>query len=171
MYTNSWAKYAAGDFVPWVGEHLLIESLSKRRFCQHGRQPEVNRFVIDGEWWRQPFPFEITNVKADCLPLLISNENGWRHYLPSITARFTSGRRPCLQKRRLLKLSDNCSTPLLYLYWEINNAKLTYVYIYADLLTIFQKYSYNKDCQNIYLVNHLHHRYPQGNCSFLKVSW
>ena len=27
----------------------LIESLSKRRFCQHGRQPEVNRAVIDGE--------------------------------------------------------------------------------------------------------------------------
>ena len=25
------------------------ESLSKRRFCQHGRQPEVNRVVIDGE--------------------------------------------------------------------------------------------------------------------------
>ena len=27
----------------------IIESLSKRRFCQHGRQPEVNRVVIDGE--------------------------------------------------------------------------------------------------------------------------
>ena len=27
----------------------VIESLSKRRFCQHGRQPEVNRVVIDGE--------------------------------------------------------------------------------------------------------------------------
>ena len=26
-----------------------IESLSRRRFCQHGRQPEVNRAVIDGE--------------------------------------------------------------------------------------------------------------------------
>ena len=26
-----------------------IESLSKRRFCQHGRQPEVNRVVTDGE--------------------------------------------------------------------------------------------------------------------------
>ena len=26
-----------------------LESLSKRRFCQHGRQPEVNRVVIDGE--------------------------------------------------------------------------------------------------------------------------
>ena len=28
---------------------LLLDSLSKRRFCQHGRQPEVNRVVIDGE--------------------------------------------------------------------------------------------------------------------------
>ena len=28
---------------------MSIESLSKRRFCQHGRQPEVNRVVIDGE--------------------------------------------------------------------------------------------------------------------------
>ena len=27
----------------------LIESLTRRRFCQHGRQPEVNRAVIDGE--------------------------------------------------------------------------------------------------------------------------
>ena len=84
----------------------ILESLSKRRFCQHGRQPEVNRVVIDGEWWRQPFSFEITNVKAEWLPLLISNENGWRHHSPSITARFTSGWRPCWQKRRLLKLSN-----------------------------------------------------------------
>ena len=29
--------------------HEIIESLSKRRFCQHGRQPEVNRVVIDGK--------------------------------------------------------------------------------------------------------------------------
>ena len=28
---------------------IVIESLSKRRFSQHGRQPEVNRVVIDGE--------------------------------------------------------------------------------------------------------------------------
>ena len=28
---------------------VLLESLSKRRFCQHGRLPEVNRAVIDGE--------------------------------------------------------------------------------------------------------------------------
>ena len=28
---------------------VVIESLSKRRFCQHGRQPEVNRAVMDGE--------------------------------------------------------------------------------------------------------------------------
>ena len=27
----------------------VLESLSKRRFCQHGRQPAVNRVVIDGE--------------------------------------------------------------------------------------------------------------------------
>ena len=26
-----------------------LESLSKRRFCQHGRQPEVTCVVIDGE--------------------------------------------------------------------------------------------------------------------------
>ena len=26
-----------------------LESLSKRRFGQHGRQPEVNRAVMDGE--------------------------------------------------------------------------------------------------------------------------
>ena len=26
-----------------------LESLSKRRFCQHGRHPEVNRAVVDGE--------------------------------------------------------------------------------------------------------------------------
>ena len=89
---------------------VLIESLSRRRFCQHGRQPEVNRAVIDGEWWRQPFSFEITNAKAEWLPLLISNENGWRHHLPSITARFTSGWRPCWQKRRLLKLSIKVHT-------------------------------------------------------------
>ena len=90
-----------------------IESLSKRRFCQHGRQPEVNRVVIDGEWWRQPFSFEITNVKAEWLPLLISNENGWHHHSPSITARFTSGWRPCWQKRRLLKLSNMTILPSL----------------------------------------------------------
>ena len=29
--------------------HFLLESLSRRRFCQHGRQPEVSRAVIDGE--------------------------------------------------------------------------------------------------------------------------
>ena len=28
---------------------FIVESLSKRRFCQHGRQPEVNRVVIDGK--------------------------------------------------------------------------------------------------------------------------
>ena len=27
----------------------VIESLSKRRFCQHGRQPEVSCVVTDGE--------------------------------------------------------------------------------------------------------------------------
>ena len=30
-------------------EDAIMESLSKRRFCQHGRLPEVNRAVIDGE--------------------------------------------------------------------------------------------------------------------------
>ena len=28
---------------------FIVKSLSKRRFCQHGRQPEVNRVVMDGE--------------------------------------------------------------------------------------------------------------------------
>ena len=45
--------------------NLSLESLSKRRSCQHGRQPEVIRVVIDGERWRQPFTLEITNVKAE----------------------------------------------------------------------------------------------------------
>ena len=31
------------------GVDQILESLSRRRFCQHGRQPEVNRAVIDGE--------------------------------------------------------------------------------------------------------------------------
>ena len=57
---------------------VLIRELKQAtfNFCQHGSQPEVNRVVIDGECWRQPFSFEITNLKAECLPLLISNENG-----------------------------------------------------------------------------------------------
>ena len=96
-------------------QKLLLESLSKRRFCPHGRQPEVNRVVIDGEWWCQPFSFEITNVKAEWLPLLISNENGWRHHSQSITARITSGWRPCWQKRRLLKLSIMNGKIFLYI--------------------------------------------------------
>ena len=83
----------------------ILESLSKRRFCQHRRQPEVSWVDIDGEWWRQPFLFEIMNVKVDWLPLLILNEDGWRHHSPSITMQLTSGCRPCWQKRRLLKLS------------------------------------------------------------------
>ena len=29
--------------------NVIIESLSKRRICQHGRQPEVNQTVTDGE--------------------------------------------------------------------------------------------------------------------------
>ena len=54
----------------------LIESLSRRRFCQHGRQPEVNRAVIDGEWMRQPFSFEINNGSHSAFTFVISNENG-----------------------------------------------------------------------------------------------
>ena len=38
---------------------------------------------------------------------MISNENALRHHSPSITTRFTSGWRPCWQKRRLLKLSND----------------------------------------------------------------
>ena len=86
-----------------------LESLSRRRFCQHGRQPEVNRAVIDGEWWCQPFSFEINNGSHSAFTFVISNENGWRHHSPSITTRFTSGWRPCWQKRRLLKLSITCT--------------------------------------------------------------
>ena len=84
---------------------VLIESLSKRRFCQHGRQPEVSYVVIDGEWWRQPFLFEISNGSQSTFTFIISNKNGWRHHSPSITTQLTSGCRPCWQKRRLLKLS------------------------------------------------------------------
>ena len=83
----------------------VLESLSKRRFCQHGRQPEVNLVVIDGEWWRQPFSFEINNGSYSAFTFVISNQNGWRHHSPSTTNRFTSGWRPCWQKRCLLKLS------------------------------------------------------------------
>ena len=32
-----------------VSDANTLESLSKRRFCQHGRQPEVSCVVIDGE--------------------------------------------------------------------------------------------------------------------------
>ena len=35
-----------------VSDQRTLESLSRRRFCQHGRQPEVNGAVIDGERWR-----------------------------------------------------------------------------------------------------------------------
>ena len=85
---------------------FIIESLSKRRFCQHGRQPEVSCVVIDGEWWRQPFLFEINNGSQSTFTFMISNKNGWRHHSPSVTAQHTSGCRPCWQKRRLLKLSN-----------------------------------------------------------------
>ena len=54
----------------------ILESLSRRRFCQHGRQPEVNRAVIDGEWMRQPFSFEINNGSHSAFTFVISNENG-----------------------------------------------------------------------------------------------
>ena len=96
--------YAPMSDPSWVDIHIL-ESLSRRRFCQHGRQPEVNRAIIDGEWWRQPFSFEINNGGHSAFTLVISNENGWRHHSPFITTRLTSGWRPCWQKRRLLKLS------------------------------------------------------------------
>ena len=80
--------------------------LKQARFCQNGRQPEVNRVVMDGEWWRQPFSFEINNGSHSAFTFVILNENGWRHHSPSITTRFTSGWRPCWQKRRLVKLSN-----------------------------------------------------------------
>ena len=54
------------------------------------RQPEVNGIVINGEWGSHLFSFEITSVKVDWLPLLISNEKGRYHYSPSTTAPFTS---------------------------------------------------------------------------------
>ena len=82
-----------------------LESLSKRRFCQHGRQPEVSCVDIDGEWWRQPFLFEINNGSQSTFTFMISNKNGWRNHSASMTTQLTSGCRPCWQKRRLLKLS------------------------------------------------------------------
>ena len=100
-YSELTIRFRARDFYD-----VIIESLSRRRFCQHGRQPEVNRAVVDGEWWRQPFSFEINNGSHSAFTFVISNENDWRHHSPSITARFTSGWRPCWQKRRLLKLSN-----------------------------------------------------------------
>ena len=36
-------------YITGRNQRFTIESLSRRRFCQHGRQPEVNRAVIDGE--------------------------------------------------------------------------------------------------------------------------
>ena len=37
-------------FFYWaVFKSVILESLSKRRFCQHGRQPEVSCVVTDGE--------------------------------------------------------------------------------------------------------------------------
>ena len=100
-------KFKCSELCEWIvtASHakILLESLSRRRFCQHGRQPEVSRAVIDDEWWRQPFSFEINNASHSAFTFVISNENGWRHHSPSITTRFTSGWRPCWQKRRLLK--------------------------------------------------------------------
>ena len=48
----------------YVNEH---SSSMPRTTCtnENGRQPEVSCVVIDGEWWRQPFSFEIMNVKFD----------------------------------------------------------------------------------------------------------
>ena len=65
--------------------------LKQATFFQHGRQPEVNRAVIDGEWMRQPFSFEINNGSHSVFTFVISNENGRRHHSPFITARFTFG--------------------------------------------------------------------------------
>ena len=33
----------------WRMRLSILESLSKRRFCQHGRQREIKRIVIDGK--------------------------------------------------------------------------------------------------------------------------
>ena len=87
------------------GWTLILESLGKRRFCQHWQQPEVSCvIIINGEWWRQLFVFEIDNGSQSTFTFMISNKNGWRHHSPSITTQLTSGCRPCWQKRSLLKL-------------------------------------------------------------------
>ena len=93
---------------------FFLESLSKQRFCHHGRQPEINRTVTDGEWWRQLFLFKINNGSWWGLPFLISNKNNWHHHSPSVTVRFTSGWRPCWQKRRFFKLSIFCMRESLF---------------------------------------------------------
>ena len=44
------ALYTEQLKVYWsLSHHRSLESLSKQRFCQHGRHPEVNRVVIDDE--------------------------------------------------------------------------------------------------------------------------
>jgi hypothetical protein len=52
---------------------------------------------------------EIMSAWLDWLPFLISSNKCWRHYSPSITARLTSGWRPCCQKYRLLNKSNKLS--------------------------------------------------------------
>ena len=101
-WLRQWVTHNSRNASRHVFSINLIESLSRRRFCQHGRQPEVS----------QPFSFEINNGSHSAFTFVISNENGWRHHLPSITTRFTSGWRPCWQKRRWLKLSNDKYSPL-----------------------------------------------------------
>ena len=105
LFTPSLSWYVGFD---WNAVLIRpLESLSRRRFCQRGRQPEVNRAVIDGQWWRHPFLFEINNGSHSTFTFVISNENGWRHHSPSIMTRFTSGWCPCWQEHCLLKLFIN----------------------------------------------------------------
>ena len=63
------------------GHSEFIRELKQATFFS--TRTEISFVVIDGEWWRQPFSFEIMNVNLQ----------------------LTSGCRPCWQKRRLLKLS------------------------------------------------------------------
>ncbi len=84
--TQKWRILRPGR-IAW---ERLIESLSKRRFWQHGRQPEVNQAVVDGEWWRQPFLCEIKNAspmkfhvrdfKQELLSPLLAIHNGSIHF-------------------------------------------------------------------------------------------
>ena len=85
-----WRKTGVSLATPNTVVSVIRELLRKRRFCQYGHQPEVNGAVIEGDWWRQPFLFGISNGSQLTFTFVISNANGCRHHLPFITAPFTA---------------------------------------------------------------------------------